>query len=51
MTDEPTITQAADQDGYDGGYLARQGDLEAWGETEAIAMMALMKLILQQPKK
>ena len=28
-----TVSAAADQDGYDGGFVARDGDREAWGET------------------
>ena len=44
---EPHIYQAADQDGYDGGWIATDGDLEAWGETDIIAMMALMRMKLE----
>lgn len=36
-----TVSAAADQDGYDGGYVAREGDREAWGETPERAKEAL----------
>lgn len=36
---------AADQDGYLGGWIAKNGDARAWGPTEAIALAALVELI------
>ena len=36
-----TVSAAADQDGYDGGYVAREGDREAWGKTPEQAKEAL----------
>lgn len=39
-----TVSQAADQDGYDGGYVARTPELEAWGETPEEAKQNLVKL-------
>ena len=32
--------KAADQDGYDGGYVASDGENEAWGETPEKARRA-----------
>lgn len=42
-----TINQAADQDGYDGGYLACTATAEAWGETPEAAKENLHALIGQ----
>lgn len=36
-----TVSAAADQDGYDGGYVAREGEREAWGKTPERAKEAL----------
>lgn len=48
MTPEPlptvTTREAADQDGYDGGHIASDGTLEAWGETAADALGRLWEM-------
>ena len=41
-----TTYQAADQDGFDGGYCAKHGDLVAWGETEAAALRNLVAMVM-----
>lgn len=43
MFDAQTIFgtwKAADQDGYDGGFVASDGTNEAWGETPELAKRA-----------
>lgn len=36
-----TVSPAADQDGYDGGFVARSENAEAWGKTPESAKLAL----------
>lgn len=36
-----TVSLAADQDGYEGGYVARSQTAEAWGKTPEAAKLAL----------
>lgn len=37
------ISRAADQDGYDGGFVARDSEVEAWGPTIETARLNLMR--------
>ena len=39
------VVKAADQDGYDGGYMALHKDYEAWGATAEEARVRLAAIV------
>lgn len=44
MSDEIEVYPAADQDGYDGGFVATDGTIEAWADTKERAKLELSKM-------
>jgi hypothetical protein len=51
MKSEIQVYPAADQDGWDGGFIARVGMLWAWGATKREARKALVDRIAARQKK
>jgi hypothetical protein len=45
------VVKAADQDGYDGGYVALFRNFSAWGETATDARVRCAKIINSSNKK